>query len=119
MGASKDPVVAEGPVQKDLDRHEAPRCPSLQSEIVAYFVAMRIIRRYSNRKLYDTQESHYVTLSQVATLVRNGEEIRVIAKDSNSDLTTATLALIIFEEEKRGPRLPVSGLRRIIQTGVI
>ena len=89
------------------------------SEVVAYSVAMRIIRRYSNRKLYDTQESHYVTLSQVAALVRNGEEIRVIAKDSNSDLTTATLALIIFEEEKRGPRLPVSGLRRIIQTGEI
>jgi len=89
------------------------------AEFVAYSVIMRIIRRYSNRKLYDTQESHYVTLSQVAALVRNGEEIRVIAKDTNSDLTAATLALIIFEEEKRGPRLPVAGLRRIIQTGQI
>ena len=92
---------------------------SLSVKFVAYSPTMRIIRRYSNRKLYDTQESHYVTLSQVAGLVRNGEEIRVIAKDTNSDLTAATLALIIFEEEKRGPRLPVSGLRRIIQTGVI
>jgi polyhydroxyalkanoate synthesis repressor PhaR len=92
---------------------------SLSVKFVAYSATMRIIRRYSNRKLYDTQESHYVTLSQVAGLVRNGEEIRVIAKDTNNDLTAATLALIIFEEEKRGPRLPVSGLRRIIQTGVI
>jgi polyhydroxyalkanoate synthesis repressor PhaR len=90
-----------------------------RTKFMAYSVTMRIIRRYSNRKLYDTQESHYVTLTQVAGLVRNGEEIRVIAKDTNSDLTAATLALIIFEEEKRGPRLPVSGLRRIIQTGVI
>lgn len=123
MGERNDLAVAEGLLRKTSTGTRTVdvlrRCPSLQSEIVAYFVAMRIIRRYSNRKLYDTQESHYVTLSQVATLVRNGEEIRVIAKDSNSDLTTATLALIIFEEEKRGPRLPVSGLRRIIQTGVI
>jgi polyhydroxyalkanoate synthesis repressor PhaR len=86
---------------------------------MAYSAAMRIIRRYSNRKLYDTQESHYVTLTQVALLVRNGEEIKVIAKDTNNDLTAATLALIIFEEEKKGPRLPVSGLRKIIQTGLI
>jgi len=80
---------------------------------------MRIIRRYSNRKLYDTNESRYVTLTQVAALVRAGEEIKVIAKDTNSDLTAATLALIIFEEEKRGARLPIAGLRRIIQTGAI
>jgi polyhydroxyalkanoate synthesis repressor PhaR len=98
-----------------------PRILSIpfRAKFVAYSVIMRIIRRYSNRKLYDTQESHYVTLSQVATLVRSGEEIRVIAKETNNDLTAATLALIIFEEEKRGPRLPINGLRRIIQTGVI
>jgi polyhydroxyalkanoate synthesis repressor PhaR len=80
---------------------------------------MRIIRRYSNRKLYDTNESRYVTLTQVAALVRAGEEIKVIAKDTNSHLTSATLALIIFEEEKRASRLPIEGLRRIIQTGAI
>jgi len=80
---------------------------------------MRTIKRYSNRKLYDTQESHYVTLQQIAGLIRNGDEVRVIDKDTQRDLTSATLAQIIFEEEKRGPRIPPTGLRKIIQSGQI
>jgi polyhydroxyalkanoate synthesis regulator protein len=40
---------------------------------------MRNIRRYSNRKLYDTEQSHYVTLTDLAKLIRDGEEIRVIS----------------------------------------
>lgn len=80
---------------------------------------MRIIRRYSNRKLYDTQESHYVTLTQVAAIIRAGDEVRVLHKDTGNDLTTATMALIIFEEEKRGAKLGLAGLRKIIQTGQI
>lgn len=80
---------------------------------------MRNIKRYSNRKLYDTQDSRYVTLQQIAVLVRNGDEIRVVDKDTQRDLTSATLAQILFEEERRGPRLPVSGLRQIIQGGRI
>lgn len=79
---------------------------------------MRIIRRYSNRKLYDTQESHYVTLQALAALIRSGEEIQVTDHATGRDLTTATLAQIIFEEEKRGPRLPAAELRRIIQQGL-
>ncbi len=78
---------------------------------------MRNIKRYSNRKLYDTQESRYVTLQQIAVFVRGGDEIRVVDKDTQRDLTSATLAQILFEEERRGPRLPISGLRSIIQTG--
>ncbi len=78
----------------------------------------RIIRRYSNRKLYDTQDSHYVTLTKVAELVRNGEDIQVIDHVGKRDLTTSTMAQIIFEEEKRSPRLPVEELRRIIRNGL-
>ena len=78
---------------------------------------MRTIKRYSNRKLYDTQASHYVTLQQLAEVVRAGDEIRVVDKSSQRDLTAATLAQIIFEEEKRNPKLSPSGLRQIIQTG--
>jgi len=78
----------------------------------------RTIKRYSNRKLYDTVESRYVTLQQIAVLIRNGDEIRVIDKTTQQDLTAATMAQIIFEEEKRGPRLPVEGLRRIIRSGL-
>jgi len=80
---------------------------------------MRTIRRYSNRKLYDTEESHYVTLAQIATIIRAGDEIRVLAKDTGCDLTAATMALIIFEEEKHGRNLGVPGLRKIILTGQI
>jgi polyhydroxyalkanoate synthesis repressor PhaR len=80
---------------------------------------MRVIRRYSNRKLYDTQESHYVTLAQVAAIIRAGDEVQVLDKDTGRDLTSATMALIIFEEEKRGSNLGLAGLRKIIQTGQI
>jgi polyhydroxyalkanoate synthesis repressor PhaR len=69
--------------------------------------------------LYDTKESHYVTLAQIATIIRAGEDIQVLDKDSGRDLTAATMALILFEEEKRGPRLGIAGLRKIIQTGRI
>ncbi len=79
---------------------------------------MRTIRRYPNRKMYDTQESHYVNLQQIADLIRGGEEIRVIDKASHRDLTAATLCQIIFEETKRGPQLPVPGLRKIIVSGL-
>jgi len=79
--------------------------------------ARRTITRYANRKLYDTQESHYVTLHGVAELIRQGEEVRVVHHDTRHDLTAATMAQIIFEEEKRTPRLPLAGLRDIIQTG--
>ena len=79
---------------------------------------MRTIRRYSNRKLYDTQESHYVTLAQVAEIVRAGDEIKVLNHDTGQDLTAATLCQIIFEETRSGKPMPVEGLRRIIISGL-
>jgi polyhydroxyalkanoate synthesis repressor PhaR len=78
---------------------------------------MRIIRRHSNRKLYDTKQSQYVTLAQVAAIVRAGDHIQVLHRNTGDDLTTATLALIIFEKKKRQPKLPSAGLRKMIQTG--
>jgi polyhydroxyalkanoate synthesis repressor PhaR len=79
---------------------------------------MRMIRRYSNRKLYDTQDSHYVTLAQIAKIIRAGEEIRVTNKNTGKDLTAATMAQIIFEETKNGQPLAVEGLRKIIVSGL-
>jgi len=79
--------------------------------------AMRIIKRYSNRKLYDTTESRYVTLDDLAQMVRQGVELQVLDNASKDDLTSVTLAQIIFEEEKRRRLLPLSALKRIIQTG--
>jgi len=80
---------------------------------------MRTIRRYSNRKLYDTKESHYVTLAQVAAMIRAGDEIQVVHRDTGTDLTTATMALIIAEEERTDPKLGVAGLHKIVRTGRI
>jgi polyhydroxyalkanoate synthesis repressor PhaR len=77
----------------------------------------RIIKRYANRKLYDTQTSHYVTLEQIAEMIRNGEEIRVLDNTTKEDLTSVTLAQIIFEEEKRKSFLPLHAMRNIIQSG--
>jgi polyhydroxyalkanoate synthesis repressor PhaR len=79
---------------------------------------MRTIKRYSNRKLYDTQDKRYVTLGDVAVFVRNNEDVQVTDYVSGADLTGATLAQIIFEEEKRGPRLGLEGLRDIIRNGL-
>jgi polyhydroxyalkanoate synthesis repressor PhaR len=78
----------------------------------------RTIKRYANRKLYDTRDSRYVTLEHIAAMVRAGDDVRVVDNTTQADLTTATLAQIIFEEEKATPRLSLAGLREIIQQGV-
>lgn len=76
----------------------------------------RIIKRYSNRKLYDTRDSRYVTLLQIAELVRNGEEVRIIDNTTKDDLTEVTLAQIIFEEQKsKGRNVPLQTLKEMIQ----
>ncbi len=76
----------------------------------------KIIKRYSNRKLYDTERSTYITLEEIRDMVRDGEDIRIIDNSSKEDLTNVTLAQIIFEQEKAHKRLlPLSSLRYIIQ----
>ena len=77
-----------------------------------------LIKRYGNRKLYDTKASAYITLDGIAELVRQGKDLRVIDNDTGEDLTAVTFAQIIFEEEKRKSgllSLPV--LRWIIHQG--
>lgn len=61
----------------------------------------RIIKRYPNRKLYDTVESCYVTLDDIGQMIKEGEDVQVIDNNSQEDLTSMTLAQIIFEEEKK------------------
>lgn len=78
----------------------------------------RLIKRYGNRKLYDTQESKYVTLEHIAGFVKAGEDVRVIDNDSSEDLTAVTFAQIILEEERRATGfISVSLLRNMIQRG--
>ena len=77
--------------------------------------AKRIVKRYSNRKLYDTRESRYVTLLQIAEMVRAGEEVQIIDNATKDDLTEVTLAQIIYEEQKQHSRsVPLATLRDLI-----
>ena len=63
-----------------------------------------LIKKYANRKLYDTRTSRYVTLDAIAELVRGGHDIRVVDRDTGQDLTQVTLSQIVLTEEKRGPK---------------
>ncbi|MDO8461854.1 MAG: polyhydroxyalkanoate synthesis regulator DNA-binding domain-containing protein [Deltaproteobacteria bacterium] len=78
----------------------------------------RLIKRYQNRKLYDTTESKYVTLDEIAELIRQGEDIKVIDNQKGEDLTSVTLTQIIFElEKKKRSLLPIETLKNIIGSG--
>lgn len=79
--------------------------------------AAKIIKRYSNRKLYDTERSKYVTLDEIARMIKAGDEVTIIDNETKEDLTSVTLTQIIFEEEKRESRMPLAMLRNLIQTG--
>ena len=73
------------------------------------------IRKYANRRLYNTASSSYVTLADLAQLVRDGVDFTVEDAKSGEDLTRATLTQIIVDEEQNGANLlPVSLLRQII-----
>jgi polyhydroxyalkanoate synthesis repressor PhaR len=76
----------------------------------------RVIKRYSNRKLYDTTDSRYVTLQQIGEMVRAGEEVQIIDNATKEDKTEVTLALIISEDLRSQPRsVPLGTLRDLIQ----
>jgi polyhydroxyalkanoate synthesis repressor PhaR len=80
----------------------------------------RVIKRYANRKLYDTRDSRYVTLPQIAELVRGGEDVQIIDNRTKENLTSVTLAQIIYESEKSAEasaRQGVKTLRDFIQVG--
>ena len=75
----------------------------------------KVIKRYTNRKLYDTVESRYVTLDEIAEMIKQGVEVRIVDNRSKEDLTSVTLAQIIFEEEKKKNQMPLAVLREIIR----
>lgn len=79
---------------------------------------MRLIKRYPNRKLYDTIDKRYVTLDDLAALICAGHEIQVLDHNSGDDLTALTMTQIIFEKEKQhGGFLPRGVLTSLIQAG--
>lgn len=74
-----------------------------------------VIRKYGNRRLYDTAGSRYVNLDQIAALIRQGREVRVVDAKTGQDLTRVTLTQIITEDAKDKPTgLPLELLRQLI-----
>ncbi len=79
---------------------------------------MPVIKRYPNRKLYDTEAKQYITLEGIAALIRSGKEVQVTDNATGEDLTALTLTQIIFEQEKKqSGLLPRSVLAGVIRAG--
>jgi len=72
------------------------------------------IKKYANRRLYDTESSTYITLDRLAQMVREGREFEVIDAKSGDDITRQVLTQIIVDEEARGSMLPINFLKQLI-----
>lgn len=78
---------------------------------------VRIIKRYQNRKLYDTHQSCYVTLEEIAQIIREGHEIQVIDNKTKNDITYMTQIQLLFDQEKKSNKAgDVNLLKRVIRS---
>jgi len=79
---------------------------------------MPIVKRYPNRKLYDTEAKQYITLEGIADLIRRGQEVHVLDHATGEDLTAVTLTQIVFElEKKESGFVPRSVLKGLVEAG--
>ena len=79
---------------------------------------VRLIKRYGSRKLYDTEESRYVSLEEIAEFVRKDQEVRVVDNTSGDDVTAQTLTQVILEEGRSGrSRLSADLLHELVRRG--
>jgi polyhydroxyalkanoate synthesis repressor PhaR len=73
------------------------------------------IKKYANRRLYDTESSSYITLDRLAAMIREGRDFEVVDAKTGEDITHQVLTQIIVDEESRGSTLlPVNFLRQLI-----
>src|SRR3954463_16152073 len=98
-----------------MSEHDKPPAPDAAAATQADKKEPKVIKRYTNRKLYDTVESRYVTLDEIAEMIKGGTEVKIIDNRTKEDLTSVTLAQIIFEEEKKQSQMPLALLREIIR----
>lgn len=78
---------------------------------------VRIIKRYQNRKLYDTFQSCYVTLEEIAQIIRDGHEIKVIDNKSKNDITYMTQIQLLFDQERKTLKPSDSNLlKRVVRS---
>lgn len=74
-----------------------------------------LIKKYENRRLYDTSRSRYINLEEIAALVREGHDVRVVDAKTGEDLTRSTLMQIIVDDNKAGSSgLPLELMRQLI-----
>lgn len=79
---------------------------------------IRLIKRYESRKLYDTEESRYVSLEEIAGWIRDGQEVRVVDNATTNDVTSQTLAQIILDEGRKGTSfIPSELLHELVRLG--
>ncbi len=78
---------------------------------------MRQIKKYANRKFYDTEKKRYVSLSSIASLVRAGEDVHVLDNQSGDDITGLVLSQILREQERKGSLLPRTLLTALVRRG--
>lgn len=80
-------------------------------------VAATLIKKYGNRRLYDTGDSRYITLEELAAKIRGGTDVRVVDATDGSDLTQATLTQLIMESGNLARMLPVQLLTQLVRLG--
>jgi polyhydroxyalkanoate synthesis repressor PhaR len=79
---------------------------------------IRLIKRYESRKLYDTEESRYVSLDEISGWIRQGQEVKVVDNATGGDVTSQTLTQIILDEGRRGTSfLPSELLHDLVRIG--
>jgi polyhydroxyalkanoate synthesis repressor PhaR len=76
-----------------------------------------LIKRYANRKLYNTQTSRYITLKGIAELIEAGDEVRVIDNETGEDITSVALSQILVDSEREGREVPRSLLSDLLHRG--
>jgi polyhydroxyalkanoate synthesis repressor PhaR len=78
---------------------------------------VRVIKRYQNRKLYDTRQSCYVTLEEISQIIRDGHEIKVIDNKTKRDITYSTQIQLLFDQEKKSKDVEnTQMLKRVIRS---
>ena len=105
----------EKPIEKPVEK-PAPVVSEKPAESAKSDKKPILIKKYQNRRLYNTEESRHMTLEEIATLIRAGNEIKVLDSQNDQDITKQILAQIILEEEKnQKDMLPVALLYQIIR----
>ncbi|MFN2451522.1 MAG: polyhydroxyalkanoate synthesis regulator DNA-binding domain-containing protein [Candidatus Dormibacteria bacterium] len=75
-------------------------------------MATHVLKKYSNRKLYDTRSKRYITLDGVAELLRRGDEVQVVDRSTGDDITAVTLSQVLVDASRQGPGADEEGARR-------